>query len=367
MSCNSEITETSIDLVIKDFSSVIGPNSHGRYEKEKRCGHYIFCVSMISRGFDLVNKDYMFVNVNETRNSELSMSLSTFDILRWTVSVIDVNGIGKYFVSSHRVVDFLSRRDVFYRFYAEKYLKLSFLLEHADELLEDVLTLRFDISYVSCAGRKEELKYEQPLRKWEEIFNLPANELLPIDLIKENEDRQSESLLGNRNVEIEKNNIISHFALDTSFENNDRNTVNNESSSKESGCKVDENYWTIRTNTAKFAISLIKSKDTYGNKLVSASPVFKCMMNIDMKEKHTKYIDLSHIEFEIFLTLLDYLRKGILINDFYFDVQKLYALAHMYMMEEIQYVCAAYIARSLNCVIILVMRKVLLISTRMNT
>ncbi|PRD29429.1 UNVERIFIED_CONTAM: hypothetical protein NCL1_29438 [Trichonephila clavipes] len=351
MSSNSEVTETSIDLIIKDFTSIIAPDNHFMYEKKKRCGNYIFCVSMVPGGFELLNKGYMLVNVNEIRHSELSMLLETFDILRWTVSIIDVNGTEKHFVSSHRIVDFSSRRDIFYELKAEKYLKLSFLLEYADELLpEDVLTLRYDISYVSCAGRKNELEYGHLLKEWQEKFSVPTNELSTTDLMKKNKvTLLNKPLVRHENVTIKKNNISKFCTPDTSIENKKSNTINNEGNSKENICKLEENDWTIKTSTTKVVVSLTEGKYTYGNKLVSASPVFKCMMNIDMKEKHTKYIDLSHIETNIFFDLLYYLQNGILSNDSYYNVRKLYAIAHMYMMEELQHACAVYIARSLNC------------------
>ncbi|GFR30862.1 BTB domain-containing protein [Trichonephila clavata] len=318
MTSNSEITETSIYLVIKDFSSVIGPDNPWKYEKKERCGNYIFLCFAGSR--------------------------------RWTVSIIDVNGVGKHFISSHKVVDFSSRTDIFYELKAEKYLKLSFLWEHADELLpKDVLTLRYDISYVSCAGKKNELEYGHLLQEWPEKFSLPTNNLSPTNLMEQNKVTSlNKPLARNGNIAIKKNNISNFSALDTSLEINKRNAINDESNSKNVS-KLEENDWTIKINAAKVVISLTKGKDTYGNKLISASPIFKCMTNIDMKEKHTKYIDLSHIETKIFFDLLYFLQNGILSNDSYCNVKKLYALAHMYMMEELQHVCAVYIARSLNC------------------
>ncbi|GFS62902.1 BTB domain-containing protein [Nephila pilipes] len=346
MSCNSEIIDTSIDLIIKDFSSIIRPENEWICEKKKRCGDYIFCVSMDP------SKGYMLVNVNEIRHSELSMLHETFDILRWTVCVIDVNGAGKHFQSFQRTVEFSSRKVLFYELVSQKFLKLFFLLEHADELLPgDVLTLRFDISYISCAGMKKELEYGHLAKEWQEMNNLSNKELSSTNMMNEREmGLLNKHLFRNGNVAMKNSNNVDCSTHDISLKNNEKNINNKKGNSTECNYKLDENDWVIKSSTKKIVISLIEGKISVGSKLISASPVFKCMVNIDMAEKHSKCIDLSHVKIEILMDLLYYLDNGILRDESFFVAQELYILAHMYMMEELQYVCAIYIAKSLNCV-----------------
>ncbi|GFR03351.1 hypothetical protein TNCT_465351 [Trichonephila clavata] len=107
-------------------------------------------------------KDYVLVQINEILNSQSLFGKSN-GILKGTVSIVDIDGIARFHLSFERAPTCLI--ELFFEhkndYVGENFPPRSLILERAAEfLIDDVLTVRFEISYITGEA-DERLKLER--------------------------------------------------------------------------------------------------------------------------------------------------------------------------------------------------------------
>ncbi|GFR02126.1 uncharacterized protein TNCT_207871 [Trichonephila clavata] len=107
------------------------------------------------------NKDYISVEIRKDLKDADPIQRYSYDIITWTLSIIDVRGVGKYYQSftKENIVHFPYKIEIVF-------LKRSILLEQADEFLAgDALTIRCEAFFLSYPGPAIE-KNCKHLRSW---------------------------------------------------------------------------------------------------------------------------------------------------------------------------------------------------------
>ncbi|GIX75950.1 uncharacterized protein CDAR_291701 [Caerostris darwini] len=151
------------DIRIKHFSSTDQCGETHEYFVLKRNPFFqIFCVSIHPNGMSSKTQGFVSVQIFKVLRDPDSFLATSRDSLSWTLSVVDSNGVAKYYQSyvKENVVHFP------YNMVVSDFLDRSILLKQADELLpSDVLTVRCELScmfYSSSPTTEPEL----PRRMW---------------------------------------------------------------------------------------------------------------------------------------------------------------------------------------------------------
>ncbi|CAL1274890.1 unnamed protein product [Larinioides sclopetarius] len=389
------VVDDYLDIKIKEFSSTDKIQRQWTHEANKRNGDLLFSISVSPNGIGKRSTGDVLVKVNEVRYSEAQLSES-HDVLRWTVSVVDQESNLRFPRSFTRTPSNIkeSLADMqLVDFIGEKYLERSFLLSRAEELLpDDTLTLRFEISYICHSGTRKK-QNEEKLKRSSSVGDFPSldfyqqtcwHDFVPttreITAIKKKGDQDPGSepnlptyeelfslKFSDMAIEISHSPLSCgdhHWTVDDSRENCGCVLVpsimpsdDNNPSSRFRGveCLLEENYtdfaendWIFRTNPDKYLISMDPDANSFGSKLMEASPVIRSMVNSPMAEMRQKCINLHSVASQTFFNLLFYLENRILFFETFSDAFELYRVAHMYQMEDLLLVCADCMAKSFN-------------------
>ncbi|GFR01292.1 uncharacterized protein TNCT_585581 [Trichonephila clavata] len=109
----------------------------------------IFCVTIYRNGETSTSRGYVSASIIKILREADPEPRGVKDNLSWTFSIVDVNGVGKYYQSfvKENVAHF------HYDITISKLLERSVLLEQYDEFLpDDVFTLRIELSCMSYIG-----------------------------------------------------------------------------------------------------------------------------------------------------------------------------------------------------------------------
>ncbi|GFW04534.1 BTB domain-containing protein [Trichonephila clavipes] len=350
------VEQTVLDMQIKDFST-----TNYVFRGRMRQGKYEFVVAIHPRGIGKRTKDYVLVQINEILNSQ-SLFGKSGGILKGTVNIVDVDGVARfhrYFVrepSSTKRAHFKHNYD----YVGEKAFLRSFILERANEfLVDDVLTLRFEISYIT--GEADE---RPKLERSKSVGSRPSSDF--ISFLPRNirccwdKREESNAFIDYMRIytpldvdelriviegvpEVEEHESSDFFIpyvknIDGDIESKIFFRIEKEIS------KLTEYDWVIETYPVKFVLSA-QDVNSFASKLMAASPVFDRMMKTPMKEGLHSCINLLYVKSTTFVKLLYYFENGKFLFDFYYETRDMYLLAQMYDMQDLARVCSDYMAK----------------------
>ncbi|GFY74236.1 BTB domain-containing protein [Trichonephila inaurata madagascariensis] len=354
--------QTVLDIQIEDFSNTnnvfCGSTIQGKYE---------FAVAVHPRGMGKKTKDYVLVQINEILNS-LSLVGKSNDILKGTVSIVDIDGVARFHRSFERAPTCPTERAHFKQkndYVGEKTFSRSFILERADEfLVDDVLTLRFEISYITGeADERPELERSKSVGSRPSsdsyLLNWPENMKCYCDKREKSNAFTDHAILHTPNGVVHFKIVLGGVPDDLFVEEHESpdffipcvKNIDGDIESKicfKMGGKNSEltKYdWVIETNPGKFVLSSKEDEHTFASKLMAASPVFDRMMKTSMKEKLHSCTKLRHVKSSTFVNLLYYFENGKLLFDFYYAARDLYLFAQMYNMQDLARVCSDYMEK----------------------
>ncbi|GFS83044.1 uncharacterized protein NPIL_123211 [Nephila pilipes] len=140
-----------------------GERTHFVIERNNRTSE-IFSVLVYRNGIDSKSRQYVSVDIFKVHKETDPQAFGFKDSLSWTLSVVGIDGVGKYyqsFVEKNTANEFYSVR-------IPKFLERSVILEQSDELLpDDVLTVRVELSGMSytALSPSEGMVFQLPFLK----------------------------------------------------------------------------------------------------------------------------------------------------------------------------------------------------------
>ncbi|GBL93531.1 hypothetical protein AVEN_59718-1 [Araneus ventricosus] len=337
----SEVT-TALEIKIEDFR-----NATEQVSKECRKNYehfdFLFSALVLPNGNCTENDGWVVVLINETMHF-LSF-LHDDDLLTWTVSVIDIEGNSRLPISFTKSP--FARTDLS----DLKYLERSFILNQADELLpDDVLTLRFDISYIFTWCKSLVVEGDiTPISTYFYynyfLFSTP-NAICVQDGVDCSKNEVSIDIQTcNQKVFDFTSQVLT---LPQFHDLRKRFGVygvspwpcNLTSVSKDN---IFEHVWIFDTDPDRFLISLDGQEDDLGPRLLKASSVIRHCVHSPMKEQSQRRIQLSNVKSETFRFVLFYLTKGTLFFPDFHKLLDVYEMSHFYEMKDLQQKCAEHL------------------------
>ncbi|GBN43010.1 hypothetical protein AVEN_214004-1 [Araneus ventricosus] len=134
------------DIQIKKFSCVRDcQNEHIHFVRKKNFYGQLYAVHVYPDGISSENQGYVSIKVSKVLKDPDTIPDVGYDNITWTFSVVDVGGHGRYYQSVVKE----SVMNLPYQIEIPMFLRRSFVLERADELLPgDELTIRCEASFV---------------------------------------------------------------------------------------------------------------------------------------------------------------------------------------------------------------------------
>ncbi|GBM83889.1 hypothetical protein AVEN_19618-1, partial [Araneus ventricosus] len=133
-------------IQIRDFSSVRDfQDDHIHFVRRIHFYEQLYTVNVYPNGISHENQEYVSVKVSKVLKFPDVIPDLGYDNITWTFSLLDINDHGRYYQSVAKA----SIVNLPYQIEIPKFLRRSFILERADELIPgDIITIHCEASYV---------------------------------------------------------------------------------------------------------------------------------------------------------------------------------------------------------------------------
>ncbi|CAL1300859.1 unnamed protein product [Larinioides sclopetarius] len=115
----------------------------------------------------------------------------------------------------------------------------------------------------------------------------------------------------------------------------------------EHNISLDENVWIFATSTDWFRLSLEKRKDSFGIRLLKASPEIRRKVN-NVKAERKNRVELPEVDGKTFILVLFFLKSGTLYEFEFDELFKVYKFSYSYKMNYLQRRCAEVMFEEVN-------------------